>query len=177
MRRDRHALSSSSCIRSFGKRKLIATVSGLGSLISEKITHKYIRAQVILLTFAPEIAFLVNVYKTMLALMDKSSPYLSLRMSPEEMARYEAVIEKVSNRYPGKIVRSDLIREIIGLSPPAWLTPEEILFFRTGTKDTETRATFHNAEQVEFPQKKLKVSDDRRDESKVSKPRKRGGQR
>lgn len=41
----------------------------------------------------------------------------------------------------------------------------------------EARAKFHNAEQVEFPQKKLKVSDDRRDESEVSKPRKRGGQR
>lgn len=107
---------------------------------------------------------------------DINKANVSLRLSGPEAVRYWRVMDAAKERNP-YIRLTDVIREIVGLNEPNVLSTEEILFFRTGNRDKETSAKFHNAEQVEFPQKKLKVSDDRRDTSEVSKPRKRGGKR
>jgi hypothetical protein len=59
--------------------------------------------------------------------------YISLWLREAEAVRYLELWDRVQqrNRYAKK---SDMNRELLGLSPPDVLTEKEIEFFRTGKK-------------------------------------------
>jgi hypothetical protein len=59
--------------------------------------------------------------------------YISLWLREYEAVRYLELWDRVRRRSP-YIKKSDMNRELLGLSPPNALTEKEILFFRTGKK-------------------------------------------
>jgi hypothetical protein len=58
---------------------------------------------------------------------------LSLRLKEAEAVRFWTLMDKAKTQNP-YVDKSDIIRELLGLSPPHALTEKEILFFRTGKK-------------------------------------------
>lgn len=62
---------------------------------------------------------------------DFDNTVLSLRLGSAEAARFWRIMDKVKERnpYAGK---SDVVRELLGLTAPSALTAEEIAFFRRG---------------------------------------------
>lgn len=68
------------------------------------------------------------------------NPVLTLRMNEPETARFWRLMDAVKSRnpYAGK---SDVVRELLGLTPPTLLNAAEITFFRTGEKAPGTLAT------------------------------------
>lgn len=58
---------------------------------------------------------------------------LSLRLKENEAVRFWELMDKAKSRNP-YVDKSDVIRELLELSPPHALTVAEIKFFRTGKK-------------------------------------------
>ena len=64
---------------------------------------------------------------------DFDNTVLSLRLTGAEAVRFWSIMDaaKARNPYAGK---SDIYRELLGLTPPNALTAEEINFFRSGKR-------------------------------------------
>lgn len=67
---------------------------------------------------------------------DLDNVVLSLRLRGAEAARFWRIMDvaKLRNPYAD---RSDVLRELLKLSPLAVLTPADVTFFRTGEKETK----------------------------------------
>ncbi len=58
---------------------------------------------------------------------------ISLRIKDAEAIRYNRLWVTAKQRSPF-MEKSDMIRELLGLDPPSYVTAEELQFFRTGAK-------------------------------------------
>ena len=62
-----------------------------------------------------------------------STNILSIRLTPEEKARYTEIWQKARKKYP-YITKSDLIRELVGLTKNLVVTDSDIRYFKTGNR-------------------------------------------
>jgi hypothetical protein len=69
---------------------------------------------------------------------DYDKTVLSLRLTSSEAVRFWRVMDAVKDRNP-YVGKSDVFRELLGLSSPHALTEHEIAFFRTGEKSGSNR--------------------------------------
>lgn len=62
---------------------------------------------------------------------DLDNTVLSLRLVSSEAARFWKIMDSVKERNP-YVGKSDVVRELLGLTPPLAVTTDEIAFFRKG---------------------------------------------
>lgn len=58
---------------------------------------------------------------------------INLRLRPEEATRFEAVMARIKARERGHVYESDIIRELMLLLPPLFLTDEDRQILAHGT--------------------------------------------
>ena len=64
---------------------------------------------------------------------DVSNTVLTLRLNEAEAMRFWRIMDAAKERNP-YVGKSDIIRELLGINSLKALTPDELIFFRTGEK-------------------------------------------
>lgn len=81
---------------------------------------------------------MINTVETYLQMTEETedvlNPNITFRLTEPEVERLKRILHMATQRGGSFVKKSQVFRELIGLSRPRFLTPAEIEFFRTGEK-------------------------------------------